>query len=188
MTNEIDDWNICQTAVVLRDGTRATIRAMRPNDRDRLKAMFAELERESVYTRFFGYLKELPEEWLNRASRVDFIRRTGLVVTIRAGDEEIVIGSATSVAVAAPDGAKAAEVAFTVEEDYQGQGLAGRLLTALADIARRHGIERFTADVLSHNAAMLAVFRRSGLPMRSHREGGVTHVELDLGLNPTCSP
>ena len=71
-------------------------------------------------------------------------------------------------------------MAFTIEEDFQGQGLAGGLLAALADIARRHGIVRLEAEVLAHNAAMLAVFRRSGLPMRLRHAGDVVHVSLDL--------
>jgi GNAT superfamily N-acetyltransferase len=91
-----------------------------------------------------------------------------------------VIGSATYVASVAGDGARVAEVAFTIEEDYQRQGLASKLLAALADLARRHGIVRLEADVLSGNAAMLTVFQRSGLPMRRRSEGGVVHLTMDL--------
>ena len=98
---------------------------------------------------------------------------------------ETVIGSATFVADASVNAVRSAEVAFTIEEDYQRQGLAGRLLRALATLARRHGIARFTADVLADNAAMLAVFARSGVAMRKRREGGVLHIELDLGPEPT---
>ena len=87
-----------------------------------------------------------------------------------------------------PDGAKAAEVAFTIEEDYQGNGLATRLLETMIEIARRHRIVRFEADVLADNAAMLAVFNRCGLPMRKRRDGGVTHIEMDLAAPavPDC--
>jgi hypothetical protein len=34
--------------------------------------------------------------------------------------------------------------------------------------------------VLSGNAPMLAVFQRSGLPLRQRRESGVIHLDLDL--------
>jgi hypothetical protein len=36
------------------------------------------------------------------------------------------------------------------------------------------------AEVLAANGAMLAVFRRCGLPMRTRLEDGVVHVELLL--------
>ena len=72
-------------------------------------------------------------------------------------------------------------MAFTVEEDYQRQGLASKLLAALATLARRHGIVRFEADVLAGNTAMLTVFQRSGLPMRRGRTlDGAVHLSLDL--------
>ena len=168
----------------LRDGTPVTIRLMRPDDKDKLVAAFAKLDQQSVYTRFFSFRKELPEGPLSRIDRIDFVRLAALVATLGSGAAETIIGSATYVADTAPAGARVAEVAFMIEEDYQGQGLAGRLLAALAGIARRHGIDRLVAEVLAGNAAMIAVFRRSGLPMRKRSEGGVVHIELDLGPEP----
>ena len=61
-------------AATLRDGRTVTIRVMRPDDRDKLVAAFAKLERESVYSRFFSYLKELPQRPLERIDRIDFVR------------------------------------------------------------------------------------------------------------------
>jgi GNAT superfamily N-acetyltransferase len=169
----------------LRDGTPAVIRVMRPSDRDGIVAAFAKLDRDSVYTRFFSFRKELPESALARIGEIDFVRLAGLVVTIGSAGGETIVGTATYVAaLASEDGAMVAEVAFTIEEDYQRQGLAGQLLAALADIARRHGIARLSAEVLADNTPMLAVFRRSGLPMRQRREDGVVHIELDLGVAP----
>ena len=165
----------------LRDGTPAIIRVMRPDDKDRLIAAFSKLDRASVYTRFFGYRKSLPEGPLNRIDKIDFVHLAGLVVSVGNGADETVIGSATYVVEAAPEGdALVAEVAFTIEEDFQGQGLARRLLAALAGIARAHGIARIKAEVLGSNSPMLAVFQRSGLPMTRRSEGGVVHLVLDL--------
>jgi RimJ/RimL family protein N-acetyltransferase len=167
-----------QTA--LRDGTPVTIRVMRPDDHDRLVAAFNKLEPSSIYTRFFSYRKEIPEQTFERIAEIDFVNLLGLVATIGSGDDEIVIGGASYVGGVAADGKRFAEVAFTIEEDYQGQGLATKLFGALAAIARRHGIARFTADVLARNAPMLAVFTRAGLPMRRQREDGVLHIEMEL--------
>ena len=164
----------------LRNGLRVTIRAARPDDRERIAKAFEELGRESVYTRFFSYKNELSVAELARLDTMDFMREVMLVVTTRVGEDEIVIGSARYVAHDAADGTLAAEVAFAVEEDYHGLGIAGRLLTPLAGIARGCHIVRFEAEVLAENKAMLAVFARSGLPMRRRREAGVVHVELAL--------
>jgi len=169
----------------LRDGTAVTIRVMRPDDRQRLIAAFAKLDPSTIYTRFFSYRKEIPEPALERIGEIDFVELAGLIATIGAGDDETVIGGASYVGDIGEDGKRFAEVAFTIEEDYQGQGLATKLFGALAAIARRHGIARFTADVLSGNAAMLKVFARTGLPLRRQRESGVLHIELELEPQPS---
>ncbi len=164
----------------LRDGTPVVIRVMRPDDRERLVAAFAKLDPTTIYTRFFSYRKEIPERSLDRIAEIDFVHLAGLVATIGSGDAETVIGGASYVGGIGGDGKRFAEVAFTIEEDHQGQGLATKLFAALLALARRHGIARFTADVLSGNAPMLAVFARAGLPIRRERDGGTVHVEMEL--------
>jgi RimJ/RimL family protein N-acetyltransferase len=165
----------------LKNGTPIVIRATRADDRERVRAAFGKLERETVYTRFFTYKDALTEKELKDATDVDFERVVALVVTARENGEEVAIGGARYVAYDAPDGARAAEVSFTIEEDYHGQGLASRLLAHLAAIARAKGVARFTAEVLPQNRAMLKVFERSGLEMTKQRGDGVVHVELALG-------
>ena len=64
--------------------------------------------------------------------------------------------------------------------DYQGLGIASRLLQQLAAIARTRGITRFDAEVLAGNRPMLAVFARSGIPMRQWHEHDVVRVALEL--------
>lgn len=166
--------------IALRNGTRVQIRVARPDDRDRIVAAFNELEPDSVYTRFFSMRKELTAAELHRVTSTDFTNFVALVAVVGHGADETVIGGATYVALPAGGDTRAAEVAFTIEEDYQGQGLAGQLFPMLADIARQHGIQRFVAEVLAGNAPMLKVFERSGLPLTKTRDGGVTHIVMDL--------
>lgn len=180
MDGQPDDLHFEQAAT-LRDGRPVAIRLMRPDDKQRLVDAFARLDRQSVYTRFFGYRKELPQGPLSRIATIDLVRLAALVVTLGEGDDETVIGSATYVAETAADGVREAEVAFTIEEDFQRQGLAGLLLAALVEIARRHGISRFKAEVLAGNASMLAVFQRSGLPTHMQHSGDTVQLKLDLG-------
>lgn len=165
---------------VLKNGTPVAIRAIRPDDRQRLQDAFGNLAPESVYLRFFAPKKALSESELKRAVEVDFDREVALVVTAGAGASEKVIAAARYVRGGASP-ANSAEVAFAVEEDFQGAGIGSRLLKHLATIARARGVARFEAEVLAENRGMLAVFERSGLPMRQSREGGVVHVQLELG-------
>jgi GNAT superfamily N-acetyltransferase len=170
-------------AETLRNGLAVTIRNLRPDDRDRIARAVALLDPESVYTRLFSHRKELTEAGLNRIMSVDPASEIALVVTTGTGAEETVIASARAIASAAGPGGRTAEVAFVVEEDFQGLGIAGRLLAHLATIARERGFAALEADVLAENRAMLAVFTKSGLPMRKRAEGGSVH--LTLALAPT---
>jgi GNAT superfamily N-acetyltransferase len=163
----------------LRNGAAVIVRVARPDDRERIVAAFRHLDRSSVYKRFFRFKDELDERDLAELDAVDFVRDVMLVVT-PSDATDIIIGGGRYVAPPAPASIGSAEVAFTVEEDWQGLGIAGRLLRHLTAIARGFGFRAFEADVLAENAPMLAVFARSGLPVRQTRDGGVVHVVLDL--------
>lgn len=164
----------------LRDGTPVVIRFVRPDDKARLVTAFSKLEPETIYTRFFTVKKELTQAELDRLDTPDPEHRIGLVVTLGSGVDETIIAGASCVVLDTEGPVRSAEIAFTVEEDYQRQGLASKLLAAIVDIARSRGISQLEADVLAGNQAMLVVFQRSGLPMSTSRSAGVVHLVLDL--------
>ena len=166
--------------ITLRNGTRVQVRVARPDDRDRIVAAFNALEPDSVYTRFFSMRRELTAAELRRVTSTDFTHFVGLLAVVGQGAGETVIGGASYTALPTANDTRAAEVAFTIEEDYQGKGLAGKLLELAAALARSQGIARFEAEVLVGNAPMLKVFERSGLPLTKTRDAGVTHIVMDL--------
>ena len=152
---------------------QVSIRAARPDDRERIVKAFRGLDRGSVYRRFFFHKKELKEEELRRVTEFDGVSSAVLVATVGSGDREIIVGLGEYMRSGA-----AADIAFAVEEDFQGRGIASRLLQQLADVARANGILQFEADVLAENAPMLAVLHNSGLRMRTSHEQGVIHATL----------
>ncbi len=169
-----------QRAATLKNGLQVSIRPIRADDRERLLRAFHGLDRESVYTRFFRYVTELTDAELKRATEPDPEHEVALVVTIGTGAGETIIAGGRYVALPPKDGKRAAEIAFMVEEDFQGRGIAGLMLKQLVEIARSRGISCFEAEVLTGNRSMLGVFARSGLPVKQRREGGVVHVQLAL--------
>ena len=158
----------------LNNGVSVTLRALRPDDRARMADAVRGLDPQTIYTRLFSHRKELTESGLDRIMRTDPAREVVLIATVAGPGAEIVVAGARYI-VTSQD---RAEVAFTVEEDYQGQGLAGRLFAALADVARARGITVFEADVLAGNPSMLRVFERSGRPLRRRNEGESVHLEI----------
>lgn len=49
-----------------------------------------------------------------------------------------------------------------IAEDYLGKGLAKKLLNCIEDLARQHNIPSLKADTNFDNAAMLAIFAKTG--------------------------
>jgi GNAT superfamily N-acetyltransferase len=167
----------------LKNGLQVIIRAIRPDDREAFLAAFKGLEDRSVYYRFFSPKNKLSDKELTAAVEVDFIKTVALVTCVKDKDAEKIIGGGRYIAFGKNDPPDMAEVAFTVEEDYQGLGIASKLLTHLAGIAKEKGIAEFHADVLADNTGMLNVFKRSGFPMKQSYESGVAHVILSLAAH-----
>ncbi len=178
--NDARDYSVSE---VMKDGTRVTIRAVRPGDRNRFLEAFRLLEKDSIYTRFFTNRGDPSDAEIDGAVNVDFVREVALVVTTDTVRGEIVIASGRYFLTGGPGTERSAELAFVVAEDYQGRGIASRLLAHLAVLARHQNLARFEADVLSQNRAMLAVFRRAGFPMQQRRDGGVIHLTLALAAD-----
>ncbi len=167
-----------QSSFKLKNSVAITLRAIRPDDRERLRTAFGHLDPATIYTRFFGAKRELSEAELTAATTVDFHAVVALVAVLD-NDPETIIGGGRYVRSPGPNSPDA-EVAFMVEEDYQGLGLASLILRELSAIARGAGVARFIAEVLPANTAMLQVFRHSGLALSSRTEDGIVHVTLEL--------
>jgi GNAT superfamily N-acetyltransferase len=161
------------TAAELMSGI--TIRAVRPDDKERIVTAFKALDPQSIYLRFFCHKKELSDQELQRVTENDGASEVALVATVTDGNREIIVGMGNY----ARSGA-AADIAFAVEEDFQGRGIATRLLQQLAHIARANGVSQFEADVLAENTPMLNVLRNSGLRMRESRSKDVVQATLLL--------
>jgi GNAT superfamily N-acetyltransferase len=170
----------------LRDGTAVCVRAIRPDDKERLSIAFARLSARSVRQRFFHPVNELTADELQRLTEIDFRDHVGIVLTVGAGSDERLIAVGRYVRVVS--GAELAEVAFTVADDYQHRGATTLLLRELVAIARERGVRNFVALVLNDNRPMLEIFRRSKLPLReSLVDGdGVRRVVLNLEVAATA--
>src|SRR5438046_1328851 len=77
---------------ILRDGSSIRIRAIRPDDKQRLVDHFNRLSARSVYFRFFRSKKRLTDEELAQFTELDFDDQVALVATLGQGDEETIIG------------------------------------------------------------------------------------------------
>jgi len=164
----------------LNDGSKVTIRAIHPDDMERLVKAFLALEPQTIRLRFFYAKRSLTDADLRRLQNMDYQRYVGLAATVKNAGEEVIIGFGEYVA-----RGESAEVGFVVEEDWQGRGVGSRLLQHLVRIALEHGVIQFEAEVLKENEPMLSVFRQSGLPMTTRNGDDAVLVTLVLDTPPS---
>lgn len=160
----------------LHNGERIEIRAATPQDRDGLLAAVNRTGSESLYRRFFAVRRHFSETEESFFLNIDFVSHVALVALAEENGKQSIVAGGRYV-VSEPG---KAEVAFTVIDKYQGQGLGSALLRHLAVIARQAGLRELVAYVLPDNRAMLKVFEKSGLKYSARREAGSVHVTLGL--------
>ena len=161
--------------VLLRDGRTAHVRPVRPEDEPLMVEFYAQVSDESKYYRFFAPMPELSEQDLHRFTHVDHVDRVALVMLL--GGEMIAVGRYERTE------PREAEVAFLVQDRHQGRGIGQLLLEHLAQAGRERGIERFTAEVLPDNQAMIHTFREAGYRVASEYDQGV--MALEFSIDPT---
>jgi acetyl coenzyme A synthetase (ADP forming)-like protein len=167
--------------VILKDGTTLRLRPPRSGDVEALVAFFSNLSEQSFYFRFHGAPQIGPKladpfvdpDWDDRGSYIGAVAATN-------GEERIV----ALASYARLREASTAEVAFAVADELQGHGAGTRLLEQLAERAHGVGIERFVAEVMPENSAMLRVFEDAGFDVQRELAGGTLEVRFDIGPTP----
>ena len=159
-----------------RDGGAIVIRAIRPDDKERLREHARGLSSESVYHRFMAYKRELSEEDLRRFTELDFDHHVGIVAIVSEQGREHAVGIGRYFRTSKERG----EAAFSVIDTHQGRGIGTLLLVHLSRIARLKGITEFEADVLGDNVHMLDVIAASGFKVQATHEGGIVHILMRI--------
>jgi GNAT superfamily N-acetyltransferase len=155
------------------DGAAIPIRAIRPDDQERLHEHFKGLSEKSVYFRFMGIRRDLSPQDLKHLTELDFKNHVGLAATLTEDGHERFIGVGRYICGA---DSHRAEVAFAILDGFQGRGIGTLLLEHLSLIADANGVEEFEADVLGENRQMLEVFAHSGFESRRTLDSGVVHL------------
>lgn len=166
-----------RTTYLLDDGTQINFRPIHPTDEPGMLHLFYELSQQTIYYRFMSNLKRITRKQIQDFVYIDHRNDVALVGTLPEahGEDLIAIGRYYL-----DPSTNRAEVAFVVHDDWQGRGIGKFLLTHLVKIARRNGIQGFTAEVLRDNKAMQSVFNRSELKTRSRLSGNVYSYVMDF--------
>ncbi len=162
---------------VLTDGTLVRLREIRPDDADRLLALWDRTSPESRRARFMGPFR-LDRTNVRRFVDLDPALRFAVVGTRGRGDGERILGVARYER--SSDRSDRAEFAALVADTEQGRGLGTALVREVALRAAADGITHLVGDMLASNARMLNLVRELGLEWAGGTDAGVAHRDLDL--------
>jgi acetyltransferase len=150
-----------------RDGLTVTIRPIRPEDADLEQEFVRNLSSEAKYYRFMNTLRELSSGQLVRLTQIDYDREMAFVAVTEIDGKEVEIGVARYAL--NPDG-ESCEFAIVVADDWQGKGLARRLMGVIIDTARSRGVRYMNGDFLAENRRMIQFVTALGFVLSPHPE------------------
>ncbi len=156
----------------LQNGVNVVFKPIECADKEPFKEFFKSLSPASVHFRFFGIIKELPNEAVERFCDLDYSQEMAIVAMPKDG--RIVAVARLEVA------KKAGEFALVIADAWQGLGLGLELLRYLVGIARDYGLVELHCFVSSDNLRMIALAEKVGLKLKSS-EGDV--LEMSMRLN-----
>jgi RimJ/RimL family protein N-acetyltransferase len=166
-----------ETVKTFKGGLEVRFRPIRPSDEDMMRRLFYQFSDESKYLRYFARVLIMPHREMQKYVNVDFENILSVVGVIQRDRAERIIAEARYAH--DPHGG-AHEMAFIVDEEFQGLGISTFMLNYLIKIARERGIKKLSASVLPQNEKMLKVFSKADVKPHSRVADGVVELSFEL--------
>jgi acetyltransferase len=166
----------------MKDGTRLTIRPIRPEDEPGMIEFHHKLSDRSVYLRYFQPLKltqRTAHERLTRICFIDYDREMALVAELTGADgsnEIIAVGRLSKL-----HGFSEAEIAVLVRDEFQHKGLGTELVSRLMKVAEDEKLQAVSSTMLGINREMRAICNRLGFKLSVDMEEDVVNAKAMLG-------
>ncbi len=159
---------------------RIWVRPMTCQDAPLLIDIFAHLSPESRYMRFHESLESPDQERIEKtALEIASLKPDqgrGWLAFANIHRRRTPVGGVRWVRV----DAESAEIALTIRDDFQGQGIGSELLRLAVLDADASGIAKIVAVIQGANHPITQLLRRSPVPLHKTVSGGEIYVEIDL--------
>jgi GNAT superfamily N-acetyltransferase len=166
--------------ISLKSGESACLRLVRPSDKKRMLRAFAELSVSSRHKRFFGAKQVLSDSDLRYFTEIDNWDHFALGAVMVNKDNREGDGLGVARCIRFPDDPSCAEVAITVIDRMQGQGIGRALLERLVTAAMERDITRLRFECLTHNLEMQHLVKKVGRIIHWSSDGEILVVETNL--------
>ncbi|MEF2144347.1 MAG: bifunctional acetate--CoA ligase family protein/GNAT family N-acetyltransferase [Desulfovibrionaceae bacterium] len=169
-----------EECVVLKDGTKITIRPIRPEDEPAHRAFLSSLSDDDLRLRFFGVVRrDFDHKDLAAFTQIDYDREMAFIAqrTNEQGEPETLGVSRT---ITRPDNSEA-EFAIVVRSVLKGQGLGSMLFKKSIDYTRERGTAKLMGQTMTENQGMQGLARKFGFTISADAEDSqLVNMELEL--------
>ncbi len=163
------------TKNTFKGGVEVRFRAIKPSDEEEMRRLFYRFSEKTVYYRYFTALKAMPHSKMQEYVNVDYNRIMSIVGLAGEPDQERIIAEGRFIK---DRSTGYGEIAFVVDEQYQGLGIATFLYKMLIRLAKERGMRGFTGDVLATNKAVMKIFEKSDLMVKAKMQHGVYSLTI----------
>ena len=155
-----DRLEIYRNLITLRDSTRVLIRVLNPDDRERLRRMFATVSAEDAEIMRDDVKDPAAiQKWIDE---LDYNRIIPLVAVVNdeiVGDTTLHLGEGPY--------RHRAEVRIYLSKPYRQRGLGTAMLKALIDIAKKLDLHLLTVEVIADRMSLIRAFRGLGFRLKT---------------------
>lgn len=161
-------------------GLLVELRPMTSEDAPYLVDIFEHMSPQSRYQRFHQPLTHPDPGWIAEQARelatIDPPGKGWLAFADLPDQPSAPVGGGRFVVVEPG----VAEVALTVRDDLQGQGIGTQILLKMIEDARAAGITKLVAMVQASNRAVKGLIKHGHLPIQCVTHQGETYIAIDL--------
>ncbi len=166
-----------ETLTAFKDGIELKIRPIKQSDEDMMRRLFYSISDESIYLSYFTNIRTMPHKNMQNYCHIDYDKVLSIVAILQQGNSERIVAEGRYAEYASEN---THEIAFLVDEEFQGKGVGSFLVNYIISIARDRKIPKLSASVLTQNQKMLRIFQKADVKPTSRSENGI--YELDFML------
>jgi ribosomal protein S18 acetylase RimI-like enzyme len=124
----------------------------------------------------------MPHDKIQAYVNVDYSRVMSVVALTGEPGQETIIAEARYVK---DDRSSYGDLAFIVDDQFQGRGIATYLYKMLIRLAKERGLKGFTAEVLHDNKEMMKIFEKGDVPIDARLENGLYTLTVPFDAGST---
>ena len=166
------------------NGQKITFRPVKLTDERPIQEHYYGLDRIDVMSRFFHEKTSFVSKQIERTFIIDYSKDLTIVAVVGEPGYERIL--AVGEYYMDPE-TNTAEIAFSVEKNWQGKGLSTIVIKKLAEAARNNGIDGFSAYTSQDNNRMIKLFHSLNYEVKVSAEGDMVHLRalFDKEEQPT---